>query len=82
MDWSKAGMGYYLCQKVCKCALVDLACCTGGWRICLAGSRFNMGAESHYAPIEGEAQAVAWALEQTKFLTQGCDKLMVAKRRN
>ena len=43
-DWSKAGMGYYLCQKVCECE--DLACCTGGWRICLAGSRFNSGAES------------------------------------
>ena len=77
-DWSKAGMGYYLCQKVCDCRDVDLACCTGGWRICLAGSRFKLGAESRYAPIEGEAQAVAWALEQTKFFTQGCDNLTVA----
>ena len=45
-DWSMAGMGYYLCQKVCGCKGADLACCTGGWRICLAGSRFNLGAES------------------------------------
>ena len=73
-----AGMGYYLCQKVCRCAGTNLACCVGGWRICLAGSRFNSGAESRYAPIEGEAQAVAWALEQTKFFTQGCDRLTVA----
>ena len=28
--------------------------------------------------IEGEAQAVAWALEQTKFFTQGCDRLTKA----
>ena len=73
-----ASMGYYLCQKVCNCTNVDLACCTGGWRICLAGSRFNSGAESRYAPIEGEAQAVAWALKQMKFFTQGCDRLTVA----
>ena len=71
-------MVYYLCQKVCTCVNVNLECCMCGWRICLAGSRFNSGAESRYAPIEGEAQAVAWALEQTKFFTQGCDKLTVA----
>ena len=72
-DWSKAGMGYFLCQKVCQCEGADLACCRGGWRICLAGSRFNSGADSRYAPIEGEAQAVAWALEQTKFFTVTTD---------
>ena len=47
-----------------------------GWLICLARSRFNSGAESRYAPIKGEAQAVA--LEQTKFFTQGWDRLTVA----
>ena len=77
-DWSKEGMGYYMCQKACQCSEADLTCCPSGWRICLAGSRFNMDAETCYAPIEGEAQAVAWALEQSKFLTQGCDRLTVA----
>ena len=53
-------------------------CCIKGWRICLAGSRFNSDAKSRYAPIGGEVLAVAWALEQSKFFTQGCDKLVVA----
>ena len=71
-------MGYYLSQKVCKCDSLGPDCCVGGWCICLAGSRFNSDAESRYAPIEGEALAVAWALEQSKFFTQGCDELVVA----
>lgn len=44
----------------------------------LAGSWFNSEAESRYAPIEGEALAVAWALEQSKFFMQRCDSLVVA----
>ena len=52
-------------------------CCQDGWQIILAGSRFLSGAESRYAAIEGEALAVAWSLEQTKFFTQGCDDLLV-----
>ena len=43
----------------------------------LAGSRFLSSAEQRYAPIEGEALAVAWALEQSKYFTQGCEHLMV-----
>ena len=43
-----------------------------------AGSRLNLGAKSRYAPIKSEAQAVAWALEQTEPFTQGCKKLTVA----
>ena len=38
----------------------------------MAGSRFLTGAEKRYAAIEGEALAVAWGLEQTKYFTQGC----------
>ena len=30
-----------------------------------------------YTPIEGEALAVAWSLEQTRYFTQGCRKLLV-----
>ncbi len=43
----------------------------------LAGSRFNKPAETRYAPVEGEALAIAWSLDQTKFFTQGCDNLVV-----
>ena len=45
-NWSKQGMGYFLCQKACKCPEVSLTCCSSGWRICLAGSRFNSDAEA------------------------------------
>ncbi|KAK3736199.1 hypothetical protein QZH41_002472 [Actinostola sp. cb2023] len=52
-------------------------CCPNGWRIALAGSRFLSSAEQRYAAIEGEALAVAWGLEQTRYFTQGCDNLIV-----
>ena len=35
------------------------------------------GFSNRHADIEGEALAVAWALEQTKFFTMGCDNLVV-----
>jgi len=76
-DWSKKGIGYYLLQKHCDCPSDLPDCCDDGWRITLAGSRFLQAAEDRYAPVEGEALAVAWALEQTRFFTQGCDNLMV-----
>ena len=37
-----------------------------------------MGPEQRYVTIEGEALAVAWALEQTRYFTLGCEKLIVA----
>jgi len=76
-DWSKKGIGYYLLQKHCDCSSDLPDCCDYGWHITLAGSRFLQTAEERYAPVEGEALAVAWALEQTRFFTQGCDDLMV-----
>ena len=76
-DWSKQGIGYFLLQKYCDC-ISDLPdCCANGWRIVLAGSRFLSSAEQRYAPIEGEALAVAWGLEQSKYFTQGCEHLLV-----
>ena len=42
-----------------------------------AGSRFNNGAESNYAPTEGEALSVAWALKTAQLYTLGCPKLLV-----
>ena len=43
----------------------------------MCGSRFLRKYEENYAPIEGEALAVAWALDQTKFFTLGCPDLTV-----
>ena len=76
-DWSKKGIGYFLVQKHCECESKLPDCCSDGWRITLAGSRFLSDTESRYAAVEGEALAIAWSLEQTRYFTQGCDKLIV-----
>ena len=76
-DWSKTGIGYWLRQKYCDCESSKPDCCTEGWRITLAGSRFLKSSETRYAPIEGEALAIVWALEDLRFFTLGCDNLMI-----
>ena len=76
-DWSQTGIGYFLSQKHCQCKSKLPGCCEHGWRITLAGSRFLKPAETRYAPVEGEALAIAWSLEHTKFFSQGCDNLVV-----
>ena len=76
-DWSKKGIGYFLLQKNCDCDDPLPQCCEDGWGIILASSRFLQPPEERYAPIEGEALAVAWGLEQTKYFTQGCKDLVV-----
>jgi len=43
----------------------------------MVGSRFVAPAEQRYAPIEGEALAVVWGLEQTKFFTIGCENIRI-----
>eukprot|EP00794_Sanderia_malayensis_P015539 gene15539-17124_t len=45
-------------------------------RTCLCPD-WSSHAEQQYAAIEGEALAVAWGLEQTRYFTQGCDNLVV-----
>ena len=77
-DYSKKGIGFYLGQKHCSCEKITPYSCPNGWRITLAGSRFLNKAEERYAPVEGEGLAVAWALEQTRYFTQGCNNLLVA----
>ena len=76
-DWSRQGIGYFLLQKHCTCTNGLPDCCPDGWKITLAGSRFLTPTEQRYAPIEGEALAVAWSLEQTRYFTQGCRKLLI-----
>ena len=76
-DWSKKGIGYSLSQKHCECDSFIPGCCECGWRITLAGSRFLKPAETRYAPVEGEALAIAWSLKHTKHFTQGHDKLII-----
>ena len=76
-DWSKKGIEYFLLQKHCSCDDINPDCCPGGWRITLASSRFLKPSEKHYVPIEGEALAITWGLEQSKFFTLGCPDLTV-----
>ena len=44
----------------------------------MAGSRFTSGAESRYAPVEGEALGCEWALESTRHYSLGNPKLLIA----
>ena len=80
-DYSETGIGYFLSQKHCSCPGVFPGCCQQVWRITLAGSKFLKPAESRYSPIEGEALAIAWSLEQTKYFTLGCPNLIIASPR-
>ena len=77
-DWSKVGIGFWLFQKHCSCPSVELFCCPTGWKITLVGSRFTHSAESRYAPIEGEALAVADALDKARYFVLGCKELIIA----
>ena len=43
-----------------------------------AGSRFTRGAEPRYSPTEGEALAVAWALNHAYMFTMGCPNILVS----
>ena len=77
-DWSKEGMGFLLLQKYCSCANDKVpTCCSEGWHLVFAGSRFCTPAESRYAPIEGEAAAIAWALHECRMFVAGCQDLIV-----
>lgn len=77
-DWSKNGIGFWLSQKHCQCLSSRPFCCKSGWKVTLIGSRFTHPAESRYAPIEGEALAVADALEKAKYFVLGCTDLIIA----
>ena len=44
----------------------------------MVGSRFTHAAESRYAPVEGEALALADALDKARFFVLGCSNLIIA----
>ena len=77
-DWSKTGIGFWLFQKHCNCPGNKPFCCRDGWKITLARSRFTHPAESRYAPVEGEALAVADALNMARYFVLGCENLTLA----
>ena len=77
-DWSKDGIGFWLFQKHCNCTSNRPFCCPAGWKVALVGSRFTHAAESRYAPVEGEALAVADALDKARFFVLGCNNLTIA----
>ena len=77
-DWSNSGIGFWLFQKHCHCADTKPFCCHQGWQITLVGSCFTHAAESRYATVEGEALAVADALDKACFFVLGCEELIVA----
>ena len=77
-DWSKQGIGFWMSQKHCLCPGVNPVCCPDGWKITLVGSRFTHPAESRYHPTEGEALALSYALESTRYFVLGCPDLIVA----
>ena len=83
-DWSKSGVGFTLTQKHCECTkqqdtnTYSPNCGNGHWKLILAGSRFTKPAESRYAPVEGEALAVAYGLNQCRLFVLGSPNLIVA----
>ena len=63
----KTGISYILLQKYCNCDVSNVpVCCTDGWRVVYAGSRFTNPAESRYSPTEGEALALTWSIGHAK----------------
>ena len=77
-DWSRDGVGFFLMQKHCECQERKPTCCKEGWRITLAGSRFLRPNEEGWAPVEGEALAVVYALQKTRYFVLGCKDLIIA----
>ena len=76
-DWSKIGVGAWLLQKHCKCEMLKPFCCPDGWQVTLFASKYLSETESRYAPIEGEALALTFGLEKSKYFILGCPDLIV-----
>ena len=76
-DWSKSGVGFWLCQKHCQCQATTPGCCPTGWQTVYCGSRFCSPAESRYHPIEGEALAIINGLDKCNFFILGLENLIL-----
>ena len=48
------------------------------WKLTFTYNRYTHNAKANYAPIEGEALAVAWTLEKARHFVLGCKDLIVA----
>ena len=78
-DWSKKGIGFAIVQKHCNCPdSPSLFCCKSGWELIFCGSRHLSEAELNYAPIEGEALALTWALRKGKLYLIGDHNFIIA----
>ena len=72
-DWSKKGIAFTIFQQHCTCDQETAPfCCPDGWKIVLCSSRHLSSAEKNYAPIEGEALAVAWCFHKARNYLLGC----------
>ena len=76
-DWSKVGIGFLLLQKHCECTDDSILCCSGGWKLAYCNDRFLDPAEENYAPIEGEALGVSWAMKKARMFLLGCKDFTV-----
>ena len=77
-DWSKKGIGFVVMQQHCNCDLNRAPnCCEEGWKLAFCSSRHLTTTESNYAPIEGEALAVAWALRKARLFLLGCNHFTI-----
>ena len=55
-DWSRAGIGFVICQKHCKCPddlTATKLCCAEGWHPIFCKSRHLEDNEKDFRPIEG-----------------------------
>jgi hypothetical protein len=76
-DYSRTGIGFWLLQKHCLCPSMKSFCYRDGWLVTQVGSRFTHAVESRYAPVEGEALAVADALNKARYFVLRCKDLIV-----
>ncbi|CAG2197273.1 unnamed protein product [Mytilus edulis] len=76
-DWSVDGIDSFDAEVLLQSSSKTPTCCNARWKLCLVG-RDSHPAESRYAPIEGEALAVVYALHQTRYYVLGCKDLLVA----
>jgi hypothetical protein len=67
-DWSKDGVGFLLEQKHCDCTMDEAPHCGPyHWKLVNAVSRFLTDSETRFAPVEGEAAALVYALESNRM---------------